>query len=69
MQHYFSKNVRQVRSGGHIVCEAVVNGEWETFATFSEFDDFASSKANKACLMAVNKTSQPITNIDQIWGN
>ena len=40
--------VRKVNDGNHILCQILVNQEWRTFAQFSQFDDYATTKSNQA---------------------
>lgn len=69
LMHYYSKQVRKIKSGNEIYCQIEIEGEWHTFSKYSEFDDFATTKSNRECLaVASHVGSRPITNLTQIWG-
>lgn len=40
--------LRKARQGGHVYCQVRVNEQWRTFAMFSDFDDFATTKTRDA---------------------
>lgn len=47
-ERYGDLPLRKARQGGHVYCQVRVNGEWRTFAMFSDFDDFATTRTRDA---------------------
>lgn len=40
--------LRKARQGSDVLCQVRVNEQWRTFAVFSDFDDFATTKTRDA---------------------
>lgn len=47
-ERYGELPLRKARQGSDVLCQIRVNEQWRTFAVFSDFDDFATTRTREA---------------------
>jgi hypothetical protein len=47
-ERYGELPLRKARRGSDVLCQVRVNEQWRTFAVFSDFDDFATTRTRDA---------------------
>lgn len=47
-ERYGELPLRKARQGSDVLCQVRVNEQWRTFAVFSDFDDFATTRTRDA---------------------
>jgi hypothetical protein len=51
-ERYGELPLRKARQGSDVLCQVRVNEQWRTFAVFSDFDDFATTRTRDAMRQA-----------------